>query len=85
MNLIPEGSLHARKHNLDIDGITKKGIPVVSEEIDGVSQHAEIEVNEIILHKELTERLEKLKEKYDKAASKKEKDEIATLAGTILS
>jgi hypothetical protein len=27
--------LHARKHNIDIDGITKKGIPVISEMPDG--------------------------------------------------
>jgi hypothetical protein len=34
-NVIPEGALHARKHNIDIDGITKKGIPVVSEDENG--------------------------------------------------
>jgi len=32
MNLIPEGALHARKNNMDIDNITKKGIPVVDNE-----------------------------------------------------
>ena len=31
INVIPDGALHARKHNMDVDGITKKGIPVVSE------------------------------------------------------
>ena len=29
-NVIPDGALHARKHNMDIEGITTKGIPVVS-------------------------------------------------------
>jgi hypothetical protein len=30
MNLIPEGSLHARLHHMeDAEGLTKKGIPVV--------------------------------------------------------
>ena len=44
INVIPEGALHARKHNMDIDGITKKGIPVVSEGENGkVEQQAEIE------------------------------------------
>nr|DAD58545.1 MAG TPA: hypothetical protein [Bacteriophage sp.] len=27
--------MHARKHNMDLEGITKKGIPVVSEKDDG--------------------------------------------------
>jgi hypothetical protein len=30
MNVIPEGALHARKHSLDLDNITKKGIPVIT-------------------------------------------------------
>jgi hypothetical protein len=31
MNVIPEGSLHARLHHMEnADGLTKKGIPVVS-------------------------------------------------------
>jgi hypothetical protein len=29
-NVIPDGALHARKHGMDVKGITKKGIPVVS-------------------------------------------------------
>ena len=35
INVIPEGALHARKHNMDMEGITKKGIPVVTENKDG--------------------------------------------------
>nr|DAR22819.1 MAG TPA: hypothetical protein [Caudoviricetes sp.] len=27
--------MHARKHNMDLDGITKKGIPVISENQNG--------------------------------------------------
>ena len=34
-NLIPSGALHARLHHMDIDGITKKGIPVVVKKEDG--------------------------------------------------
>jgi len=31
MNVIPEGSLHARLHHMEnAEGLTKKGIPVVS-------------------------------------------------------
>ena len=54
------GALHARKHNLEIEGITKKGIPVIMEDGGELSQQAEIEKNEVILHKELTDKLEKL-------------------------
>ena len=32
-SIIPEGALHKNKHHLDIDGITKKGVPVLT--IDG--------------------------------------------------
>ena len=57
LNLIPEGALHARKNNMDVEGITKKGIPVVDKEGD---QQAEIELNEIIFRKEVTDKLEEL-------------------------
>jgi hypothetical protein len=33
-NIIPEGALHARKNNMEVENITKKGIPVVDK--DGV-------------------------------------------------
>ena len=57
VNIIPEGALHARKHNMDIDNITKKGIPVVD---NNGQQQAEIEKNEIIFRKEVTDKLEQL-------------------------
>ena len=60
-NLIPEGALHARKHNMDVEGITKKGIPVVSESPDGkLEQQAEIEREEIILRLEVTKKIAEL-------------------------
>jgi hypothetical protein len=32
-NVIPDGALHKNKHNMeDAEGLTKKGIPVVTEE-----------------------------------------------------
>lgn len=69
MNVIPEGALHAHKHHMDIDGITPKGIAVVTQEEGGVVQHAEIERNEIIFTKEVTEELERLyKDGSDEAA-----------------
>lgn len=61
MNIIPEGELHARLHHIDQEGITKKGIPVISEEEGGeIVQHAEIERNEIIFRLEITKKLEEL-------------------------
>ncbi len=65
-NVIPEGALHAHKHNLsEIDEkyevLTDKGIPVISEKEDGgIIQHAEVEHSEIILRLELTKKLEEL-------------------------
>lgn len=76
-NLIPEGALHARKHNMDIEGITKKGIPVVSEAEDGkLEQQAEIEREEIILRLEVTKKIEEL--------AKDGSDEAAIEAGKLL-
>lgn len=70
MNVIPEGALHARLNHMDVDNITKKGIPVITQEDGGeITQHAEIECNEIIFTKKVTDELEKLyKLGTDKAA-----------------
>lgn len=83
-NVIPEGALHARKHNMEIaneENITKKGIPVVSENENGeLEQQAEIELNEIIFRKEVTERIEKLWKEYEESKD----DDLAIQAGKIL-
>lgn len=77
MNVIPEGALHARKHNMELDEITKKGIPVVTEKSDGgLIQQAEIERDEIIFNLEVTKKLEELM----KAGT----DEAAIEAGKLL-
>lgn len=67
LNVIAEGSLHARKHDLEktnpeLKGvITHKGIPVISHSEGGeIIQHAEIEGGELILNKDLTVKLEEL-------------------------
>lgn len=86
INVIPDGALHARKHNMDMDGITQKGIPVVSETEDGkVEQQAEIEKEEIIYRKSVTQELERLcKIYYNENSTQKEKDEVAMQAGKLL-
>lgn len=70
MNVIPEGALHARKHNMELDEVTKKGIPVVTEKSDGgLLQQAEIERDEIIFNLDVTKKLEELmREGTDEAA-----------------
>ena len=85
-NVIPEGALHARKHNMDIEGITNKGIPVVSQGDGGeLQQQAEIEREEIIFRLEVTKKLEELQEKYySDNYTKKEKDDLAIEAGKLL-
>ena len=67
VNVIPEGALHARLHHMeDAKGLTKKGIPVVD---NNGNQQAEIERNEIIFRKEVTDQIEALrKDGSDKAA-----------------
>lgn len=65
-NIIPDGALHARKNNMELNGITKKGIPVVDK--DG-NQQAEIEKNEIIFRKEVTTQIqEAMQDGSDKKA-----------------
>lgn len=86
INVIPDGALHARKHNMDMEGITPKGIPVVSDKEDGkVEQQAEIEKEEIIFRLEVTKKLEELEKKfYNDDTSQKEKDDLALEAGKLL-
>lgn len=85
-NIIPEGALHARKHNMEIDGITSKGIPVVSQSEGGeIQQQAEIEREEVILRLEVTKKLEELcKKYYDSETKQVEKDDCALEAGQLL-
>lgn len=86
MNLIPEGALHARKHNLEkvnpeLEGqITSKGIPVVAQGEGGVIQQAEIEKEEVVFRKEFTDELERLYKLYQDDSS----DDIAIEAGKLI-
>ena len=85
INVIPDGALHARKHNMDVDGITKKSIPVVSEKDGEIEQQAEIEKEEIIFRLEVTQKLEELEKKfYSDESTQEEKDECALEAGKLL-
>lgn len=82
VNIIPDGALHSRKNNLDkidpeLEDVTKKGIPVITKEDGGnIVQHAEIEKEEIIFTKEVTDKLEE----YRRIGT----DEAAIEAGRLL-
>lgn len=85
MNLIPEGALHARKNNMEGAGkdFTAKGIPVMT--TDGKEQVAEIEKNEIVFTKEVTNFIEEnYKKFYSDESSSSEKDELAIKVGKRL-
>ena len=85
MNVIPEGALHARKNNMELakEGeITHKGIPVVDNE---GTQTAEIERDEIIFCKRVTDKIEEAYKKFkSEETSEKEKDELAIKIGKFL-
>lgn len=70
--MIPEGALHAHKHHMEdvnpelAEDLTKKGIPVIITDSEGnVEQCAEIEKEEIIFEKSLTQQIEELWKKGD--------------------
>jgi len=76
MNVIVDGELHARKHGIkeleefkDVS-MTTKGVPVIQVNAEGgaMSQTAEVEKDELILHYDLTCKLEKLCEVGDEDA-----------------
>ena len=84
MNVIPEGALHARKNNMEGAGedFTAKGIPVVDNKGE---QQAEIEKNEVIFNKDLTDFIENNLKKFNsEETSNSEKDEIAIKVGKRL-
>ena len=88
VNVIPEGALHKNLNHYEGelgDSVTSKGIPVITTNKEGeISQQAEIERNEVILHKKATEKIEELLKDYNKATDKKDKDLIAVNAGKFL-
>ena len=83
VSVIPEGALHAHKNYMEGAGedFTEKGIPVVDNKGE---QQAEIERNEIIFRKEITDKIEELYKKYKEEESTSKKDEIAIEMGKIL-
>lgn len=88
-SVIPEGALHKNKHHLDLDGITKKGIPVIQNVDDSVEtlaeikehggdlqQSAEIEESEVIFSKELTDFIEEKRKEWHSSKSSEILEEV---------
>ena len=84
-NVLPSGELHKNKHDdFGID-VTKKGIPVITvaddsvetlqeiqDQADTVVQHAEVEKEEVIFNKELTDFVESMRAKWHDSNEKDE-------------
>ena len=83
VSVIPGGALHAHKNNMEGAGedFTAKGIPVVDNKGE---QQAEIERDEIIFRKEVTDKMEELFKKYKEEDNASKKDDIAIEMGKIL-
>lgn len=86
-NIIPDGALHKNRNHLSEyndelkDQITEKGIPVVSENADGtITQHAEVEVGEVIFNLANTKIIEDYWQQYKET----EDDSIAIECGKFL-
>lgn len=88
-SVIPEGALHAHKHNLDLEGLTKKGIPVIQNLDDSINtfeevkssesdiqQSCEIERQEIIFSKELTDFIEEKRKEWHETGSNEILEEV---------
>lgn len=88
INVIPEGALHAHKHNLPeeiAEHVTNKGIPVISqEENDKIIQHAEIERNEIVFNIDFSKKIEELTKNYNDSTNQEEKNAITLELGKLL-
>ena len=89
-NVIPSGALHKERHHIEdvkpgMEHITTKGIPVVLKNKAGeMKQQAEVEREEIIFTKQLTDKLEAMRKAYNECEDIDEANEIARKAGELL-
>ena len=82
-NVLPTGDLHKNKHDdFGID-VTEKGIPVITvkddtvetlpeiqQQADSIKQHAEVEKEEVIFNKQLTDDVEEARKKWNDSEQK---------------
>lgn len=89
-NVIPSGALHKERHHIEdvkpgMEHVTTKGIPIVLKNKAGeMKQQAEVEREEIIFTKQLTDKLEEMRKAYNECEDTDTANEIARKAGELL-
>lgn len=87
-SVLPDGALHKNKHNLELEHVTHKGVPVITVDGDAetfddikaqensITQHAEVEALEVIFSKELTDFIEEKRKEWHKSGSNEILEEV---------
>jgi replication fork clamp-binding protein CrfC len=87
-SVLPDGALHKNKHNLELEHVTHKGVPVITvdgdaetfddikAQEDSITQHAEVEALEVIFSKELTDFIEEKRKEWHKSGSNEILEEV---------
>lgn len=87
-SVLPNGALHKNKHNLELEHVTHKGVPVITvdgdaetfddikAQEDSITQHAEVEALEVIFSKELTDFIEEKRKEWHKSGSNEILEEV---------
>ena len=84
-NVIPGGARHESYNGFTKDsGFGRKGVPVMQCEENVCHKTAEVERDELIIRKEVTEEIEDLRRKFHSEKDEAEKNKIAFAAGKLL-
>lgn len=87
-SVLPDGALHKNKHNLELEHVTHKGVPVITvdgdaetfddikEKESSITQHAEVEALEVIFSKELTDFIEEKRKEWHESGSNEILEEV---------
>lgn len=87
-SVLPNGALHKNKHNLELEHVTHKGVPVITvdgdaetfndikAQEDSITQHAEVEALEVIFSKELTDFIEEKRKEWHESGSNEILEEV---------
>lgn len=87
-SVLPDGALHKNKHNLELEHVTHKGVPVITVDGDAetfddikaqensITQHAEVEALEVIFSKELTDFIEEKRKEWHESGSNEILEEV---------
>lgn len=87
-SVLPDGALHKNKHNLELEHVTHKGVPVITVDGDAetfddikaqensITQHAEVEALEVIFSKELTDFIEEKRKEWHENGSNEILEEV---------